>query len=89
MAAKKPGLALKQHLELGAKLKEMRSSLMDWAVVVSNSYPKGSKESACLMRVLGELDKAKTILDSTVYRETKSDDVLSIYIGPEGMRAAS
>ena len=89
MAAKKPGLTLEQHRELGSKLKEMRSSLMDWAITVSNSYPKGSKESASLMRVLGEMDKAKNILDSTVYRETKSDDVLSIYIGPEGMQAAS
>lgn len=82
MPAKKNGLSLAEHRELGELLKRTRGELLSADVKLLNSYPRASAESLCLSSAVAALDNAKNLLDKAVFAEHPEHAEPAIYYGP-------
>ena len=84
---RKPGLTLEQHMELGAKLREVNNVLTKEYVSVSNAYPLNHKAVVAMKKAMISVGQARSLLDETVFKEHRSQVVLhekalSAYYGP-------
>ncbi|MEA1831736.1 hypothetical protein U8607_06525 [Methylobacterium durans] len=76
-----PRLSLDDHRALGAKLKGMRSELMALSATVRRTYPKNSREVRSLNTAIRRLDRTRSMLDDTVFRDFACEDAGAIYYG--------
>ena len=75
--AKKPGLTIDQHNELGAELLSIREQLMKIKTVISEAYP--FKLSDPLQKALSIIVHLRAELDSKVAEENKDMETVHIY----------
>lgn len=81
LPAKKNGLSIEEHRQIGELLKRTRGELLTASVTVGNAYPKASTESSCISKAVDALDKAKNLLDNAVFAEHPEQAEPSIYYG--------
>lgn len=74
---KRSGFSLETHLEIGKKLHQMRKELVSVSMVIHESYSLGKIKH--IGKVIDEIDRLRSDLDSSLFREFPKDAKVQIY----------
>jgi hypothetical protein len=87
---KKHGYTLDQHIALRMVLVETRRRLQTESVKLSNAHPKADRAARILEHAVKELDQARALLNSHVFRENpgRGSDLIGVYCPSQEDRRA-
>lgn len=79
---KKKGFTLEQHRDIGARLGAIRDEYMKISIDIANTY--GKTKHVKTLRICDDIDKVRSDLDTTLFREhpeVDGEELTNIYYG--------